>query len=514
MTTAMDSDKKKNIWKKTAAAALIVAAVTLLLFAACRRLDMDGYLLPAWTKPYQRDAAACGPGRAFWETRTVQDDIRIELSRKKVTVTGSEDLHWTSPDGVLVQDVLYEDIDRDGERELILLCWRRGSYGEHMPFWVEKNDNDWGQHIFIYDYLRDNTVYPSKVHPIWMSSAIPMNIIGFSFDERNQAIYITQDGGTISGWAWLSWGLELISEQSEVSFLCAGDLLIHGPIYGRALADGSFDFLFDIARFDPELTKRFQKTDIAAIGAESPLVTDSPLFGSYPSFGTPAFLAEAVGNAGFDLAVCATNHALDRGMNGIDTTLSAYGNAGVRAIGTQGSGDQSAYRPYEIINREGIRFALLSYTYGINGLSLPEESPYAVHLLPEEEELRADLALARADADCVLVFVHWGTEYASEPDEMQQAYTKIFLEEGVDVVIGTHPHVVQPYEVLTAEGRGSAAGSGTHRMLVYYSLGNFISANADPAQNSGALASFTIKKDGDHIEITDPELIPIETICD
>ena len=482
---------------------MIVAAVTLLLYATYRRLDMDGYLLPVWTKPYQKDAAACGQGRSFWVSRSISDDIQIELSRKKVTVTDPEDFRWTSPDGVLVQDVLYEDIDRDGERELILLCWRRGSFGDHMPFWVEKNDNDWGQHIFIYDYLPDNTVYPSKIHPIWMSSAIPMSITGFSFDESIRAIYISEDGGYITGWAWLSWGLELISEQSSVTFLCAGDLMIHEPVYGKALAVSSFDFLFDSARFDPELVKRIQKTDVTTIGAESPLVMDSPLFGGYPSFGTPGFLAEAVGSAGFDIAVCATNHALDRGMNGIDTTIFSYEDAGVMTIGTQGSHDQEAYRPYEILDREGIRFALLSYTYGTNGLSLPEDAPYAVHLLPEEEALRADLALARADADCVIVFVHWGTEYASEPDEMQQAYTKIFLEEGVDVVIGTHPHVVQPCEVLTDSG---------HRMLVFYSLGNFISANQDPAQNSGALACFTVRKDESGVEITDQELIPIDTI--
>ena len=89
----------------------------------------------------------------------------------------------------------------------------------------------------------------------------------------------------------------------------------------------------------------------------------------------------------------------------------------------------------------------------------------------------------------------------------QQAFAQILLEEGVDVVIGTHPHVVEPYEVLT-----NGSGTDSHSMLVFYSLGNFISANQDPDQNSGALAAFTIKRAGDRIEITDPQLISIDTI--
>ena len=384
MTTAADS-KKKTVLKKTAAAILLVAAACLLIYAIYRRLDQSGCLLPSWTKPYQRDEPLVGPGRAFWEEKTLIGEIRAELKNKKVTVrdTSSEEADkvlWTSPKGVLVQDILLCDIDHDSADELILLCWRRGSFGEHMPFWVKKNDHDWGQHIFIYDYVPDRPAYPEKIHPIWMSSAIPMKITSFSFDENMQAIYITEDGGRITGWAWLSWGLEMISEESSVSFLCAGDLVIHEPIYARALsrqasgADNGFDFLFEA---------ELPHADVAAIGQETPLVKDSFQFGGFPSFGTPDFLAESVSKAGFDIAVCATNHALDRGLSGIDSTIASYQEVGVRTIGTQSSTNQSAFRPYDILERKGIRFALLSFTYGTNGLSLPKDAPYAVHLLPE-----------------------------------------------------------------------------------------------------------------------------------
>ncbi|MBR3392761.1 MAG: CapA family protein [Firmicutes bacterium] len=514
MTTAADS-KKKTVLKKTAATILLVAAACLLIFGIYRALDQSGCLLPSWTKPYQQDEALVGPGRAFWEEKTLIGEIRAELKNKKVTVRDmsseeADKVLWTSPKGVLVQDILLCDIDHDSADELILLCWRRGSFGEHMPFWVKKNDHDWGQHIFIYDYVPDRPAYPEKIHPIWMSSAIPMKITSFSFDESMQAIYITEDGGRITGWAWLSWGLEMISEESSVSFLCAGDLVIHEPIYARALSrqasgeENGFDFLFEA---------ELPHADVETIGQETPLVKDSFQFGGFPSFGTPAFLAESVSKAGFDIAVCATNHALDRGLSGIDSTIASYQEAGVRTIGTQSSTNQSAFRPYDILERKGIRFALLSFTYGTNGLSLPKDAPYAVHLLPDLSDpdgtaaFRSSLQQARQDADCVLVFVHWGTEYAETPDKTQQAYAQIFLEECVDVVIGTHPHVIEPYEVLTA---GSSADS--HSMLVFYSLGNFISANQDPQENNGALAAFTVQKIGDKLQITNTELISVDTI--
>ncbi len=497
---------KTSASRKQKAVGLILTVLIILLggLAMFRLLDQRGLFLPSWTK--QQNAK--DPG-GIWKNRSLSgDSLRLELSSKKAAVSVGENPIWTSPKEVLVQDLLYEDIDRDGAKEIILLCWRRGSFGEHRPFWVSANDNRWGQHIFIYDYAPENTVYPNPVHAIWMSSAIPMDITAISYDPSRQALYVRETDERITGWAWLSWGLEMVSEESSVSFLCAGDLLVHEPIYAYGLSyTETFDFLF---QQEDGLPQRIRSADVAVLGQETPLVDDPLLYGGYPDFGTPWTVGEAAANAGFDIASCATNHALDRGMKGIDITLKTYRDNDVLPLGIQGTDEQARWIPYQLLTRQGIRFALFSLTYGTNGRPMPASSPYAVHLLPDPEDgealekLRTALKTAREEADCVIVFAHWGTEYENQPDELQQFYSDLFLQAGVDVVVGSHPHVIQPMETLTAENG--------HVMLIYYSLGNLISGNQDPAQNSGALGCFNIKKAGDEILITDSELVKIDSI--
>ena len=140
---------------------------------------------------------------------------------------------------------------------------------------------------------------------------------------------------------------------------------------------------------------------------------------------------------------------------------------------------------------EALTIAFLNYTYGTNGISLPDNMPYAVDLLDEEKVL-ADISLAEELADFTVVCPHWGTEYRLTPDAYQQRWNNLFLENGVDLVIGTHPHVIEPVEMLT-----DASG---HRMLVYYSLGNYVnwtSSEGDGIANRmvGGMADVTISLD-------------------
>ena len=211
-------------------------------------------------------------------------------------------------------------------------------------------------------------------------------------------------------------------------------------------------------------------------------------------FGTPAEAGEAILAAGFDVVSCASNHALDKGTGAIDRTAALYREAGVLCPGIQPVSDGS-YQPYVLLERGGITCALLSYTQSTNGHALPEEAPYVLHTLDDEDQVRRDLAAAGAAADFVLVFVHWGTEYAAEPDEFQLRWASLFADCGVDVVLGTHPHVLQRWEWV--------AGEGGHRTLVYYSLGNFISAQTDEACRRGGLACFTLSRVGERCTVTD-----------
>jgi poly-gamma-glutamate synthesis protein (capsule biosynthesis protein) len=144
---------------------------------------------------------------------------------------------------------------------------------------------------------------------------------------------------------------------------------------------------------------------------------------------------------------------------------------------------------------------MLNYTYGTNGKQIPDENQYAVHLLDDEEQIKSDIKSAKENADIVIIFPHWGTENSTEIDENQEKWTDIFLESGADVVIGTHPHVLQPYEVLTS--------STGHQMLIYYSIGNYISAQSEQTSQKGGIATFTISLTTSGYKVTNYDLTPL-----
>lgn len=425
-----------------------------------------------------------------WKNRTVFDNTeqyQVVLERKEVQVILDDKVLWNSPGDVKVQDVLLCDIDRDMQDELILLCWKIGRYGKHMPFWVEKDENAWSQHIFVYEC---NT---QEIRPKWMSSYIGQDVEAMQ-DNGKAAPYtrlwLTEPCGVTSSWRWDSWGFT--KEDSEISFVAFGDNIIHEPIYRYGLQqEEGFSFLYE------NIKDIISDSDVSIINQETPLTDNPAMYGDYPRFGTPVEVGEAIVEAGFDVVTCATNHALDRGVDGIDFTKNFFVESDITCLGIQ-SQDETEYQPYEIIARNGIRFALLNYTYGTNGIAVTESNPYMVHLLDDEDRICNDIEKARAEADFVIVFVHWGTENSEEIDAFQQKWTKLFLGNKVDVVIGTHPHVLQSYEVLTDD-------SG-HRMLIYYSLGNYISAQSEKECSRGGMAEFTVSLTPAGYEITEYDL--------
>ncbi len=437
------------------------------------------------------------PGWITWENGTLWDADRqyeVILAHKKVKVRQKDNVIWTSPGGLKVQQVQVNDIDNDGQDELILLCWRIGKYGKSRPFWVERNEQKWSQHIAVYEYDGE------KVKTKWMASDIGFEVCQIRADERKEhsagpdnRLFLTDRKGQLTCWFWDSWGFT--KETTEVSFVVFGDNLIHKPIYQYGLYhDEKFSFLYK------NMKETITESDISVINQETPLTDNPARYGDYPQFGTPVQVGEAISDAGFDVVTCATNHALDQGMTGIDFTRQFLEDADILCLGIQ-STDEKVYQPYDIIVRNGIRTAMLNYTYGTNGIRIPEKSPNAVHLLEDEERIRADISKAKAESDFVVVFVHWGTEYAEKPDDFQKKWTQIFLECGVDVTVGTHPHVLQPYELLRDD-------SG-HEMLVYYSIGNYISAQSEKSCVKGGMAEFTVSLTKDGYRITEYGLKPL-----
>lgn len=438
------------------------------------------------------------PGWIVWESGTVGDAsgrYTATLEHGQVTVICDDSVIWTSPKELRVQQILFGDADNDREEELILLCWKIGRFGESRPFWVEKDERKWSQHLYLYKCGQE------KVKPRWMSSYIGQNVTEVSVkrEEREDSpgsrnrLFLTDPAGKVSSWIWTSWGFT--KEETEVSFAAFGDNLIHEPIYRYGLHnDGNFDFLYESIR---ELIER---NDVAVLNQETPLTDDPAMYGDYPRFGTPVHVGEAIVNAGFDVVTCGTNHALDRGAAGITFTKHFFEEQGLVCLGIQAE-EEREYRPYAVIVRNGIRIAMFNYTYGTNGIRIPEENPYMVHLLEDEDKIREEIRLAKEESDCVLVFAHWGTEYEEEPDAFQEKWAQIFLECGVDVVIGTHPHILQPCELLRDE-----AG---HEMLVYYSIGNFVSAQYEQSCVKGGAAEFTVSLTKDGYRVTQYSLQPL-----
>ena len=243
-----------------------------------------------------------------------------------------------------------------------------------------------------------------------------------------------------------------------------------------------------------------KESDIAVINQETPLVDEPALYGDYPRFGTPVQVGKAIANAGFDVVTCATNHALDRGAEGINTTKAFFEKEDMKCLGIQSEGETD-YHPYEILVRNGVRFALLNYTYGTNGIRPPEENPNMVHLLDDKIKITNDIKMAKAESDFVIVFVHWGTEYAEEPDAFQLKWTQLFADCKVDVVVGTHPHMIQPYEILRDDDG--------HEMLIYYSIGNYISAQPEESCVKGGMASFTVSLTPEGYKVTEYGFLPL-----
>ena len=434
-----------------------------------------------------------------WNSRTLSDasgQCEVDLKHRAVKVTYDSSVIWTSPKDIKVQDAMSCDIDGDGADELVLLCWKIGRFGTSKPFWVEEDEETWSQHIFVYSYGEEG------VRPKWMSSYIGVDAVAISATSGGgmQHLLLTEPDGRVSSWVWDSWGFT--KEDTDISFVVFGDNLIHEPIYQYGLhnSDNSFYFLYE----NKEIKKVIKQSDVAVINQETPLTDEPSRYSGYPRFGTPVEVGEALVEADFDVVTCATNHALDQGVAGIDFTKSFFDSHDIMCIGIQ-SEKEKAYRPYEVLTKNGVRFALFNYTYGTNGVMPPENKAYILHILEDEEKVKADLAAARDEADFVLVFVHWGTEYAEQPDEFQRKWSEVFLEGKADVVIGTHPHVLQPYEILRDD-------SG-HEMLVYYSLGNYISAQQEKSCVKGGMAQFTVSLTQDGCKVTEYSLQPLVITC-
>ncbi|MDO4289774.1 MAG: CapA family protein [Eggerthellaceae bacterium] len=259
----------------------------------------------------------------------------------------------------------------------------------------------------------------------------------------------------------------------RVSFVAVGDNLPEISIanWADSLAGEAGDGTYDYAPAYAPVKSYIEGADLAYVSQEVHLGGEDIGPRGWPSFNTTDSMADAIVSTGFDLVASASNHAYDWGTFGaIEHSRSIWDAQPVAFTGTATSAEQAA--ELALVERNGITFALLNYTYGVNGFSQADLPAYTVNLI-DEDRIRADVAQAKEAADVVLVAMHWGTENLMEADEDQLRWAQLLADLEVDMVIGSHPHVIGPLAWVE--------GATGHRTLVAYSLGNFLSNHNSPA---------------------------------
>ena len=276
----------------------------------------------------------------------------------------------------------------------------------------------------------------------------------------------------------------------KLSLLFIGDIMGHDEQIWSAenRETHAFDYNDVFSYVKPLITE----ADIAIANFEVTL--GGPPYMGYPQFSSPPALAAACKNAGIDYMVTANNHAADRGKKGIEGTIARLDSLGIPHTGTFiNSASRDSLYPL-MIKKNGISLALLNYTYGTNGITVPD--PVIVNIL-DKNAITADIKKARSrNPDITILFLHWGTEYDTVPSKMQTDLADYFFSLGVDLIIGSHPHVLQKM-VWSKNANGGKDG------VVVYSMGNFISNQRKPKTDGGAIVRIEITKTGNDIKISD-----------
>ncbi len=288
---------------------------------------------------------------------------------------------------------------------------------------------------------------------------------------------------------------------TKISLIMAGDILAHEGVYNSGLqSDGTynFDHLFAHVKSD------IQSADMAIVNQEVILGGTEMGLSAYPLFNSPQELGDSLVNAGFNIILHATNHTLDKGEQGVENTINFWetNHPDTAYLGIHNSREDYDSNSVYFYTKNDITVSVLNYTYGTNGIPLPQDKPYIINLL-NEDKVKADMAYAKENSDFMVVCPHWGTEYRLEPDESQLKWAQFFADNGADLVIGTHPHVIEPVTTLT--------GIDGNKTLVFYSLGNFVSNQDTVNTMLGAMAKVTISNSGGKAHIEKYSAEPVVT---
>jgi poly-gamma-glutamate capsule biosynthesis protein CapA/YwtB (metallophosphatase superfamily) len=269
--------------------------------------------------------------------------------------------------------------------------------------------------------------------------------------------------------------------SGKITLLFAGDIMGHDQQIRSAENQETHTFNYDSVF--TYIRDRISEADIA-IGNLEVTLAGRPYRG-YPQFSSPPELALGCKNAGFDFLVTANNHSNDRRKNGILRTIHTLDSLGIPHTGTFTDKDQRDSVYPAVIRKNGFTFSILNYTYGTNGIAV---TPPVVVNLTDTLLIKADIQEAKVQSpDVIIAILHWGTEYDTIPSHSQEDLADFMLERGVDIIIGSHPHVLQKMIWIKSDEKDK------DRVIVY-SLGNFVSNQNRPGTDGGAMVRITLEK--------------------
>ena len=293
-------------------------------------------------------------------------------------------------------------------------------------------------------------------------------------------------------------------EPTDVTFTLSaiGDIMCHNTQYIDAYNEDSdtydFSYVFD------DISLYTKTADICVGNLETTFAGEEVGYSSYPTFNTPDSLAYELKDIGVDVLSTAGNHALDKGFDGLSRTIDTLNSADIAHLGTYKTEEDQNKTLIKYV--KGIKIAFVNYTYGTNGITVPSDKQFCVNLI-DEDLMKKQLDSAKEEnPDIIIACMHWGNEYKTTQNSTQEELADFLFQNGVDVILGTHPHVLEPMEKRTVTLEDGTTKDG----FVIYSLGNFIAdQNAEYTRDSIILNLDITKHIDGTITIDNYEYVPI-----
>lgn len=303
---------------------------------------------------------------------------------------------------------------------------------------------------------------------------------------------------------------EKIQEEEKpkdiiINLVATGDVMCHTTNFNAAYDNETKEY--DFTSVFANISKYITKADIAIGNLETTFAGKDRGYTGYPTFNSPSALGVALKNIGIDVLSTANNHSLDKGYTGIVSTLDKLDEIGIDHMGTARSEEEQNKVLVKDVN--GIKIAFLSYTYGTNGIPVPAGKEYSVNLIDKDLILKQINLAKEQNVDIICASMHWGDEYKQKQNKKQEELADYLFQNGVDIIIGNHAHVVEPMEK-----RKIALEDGTEKeVFVVYALGNFISGQTIEHTKSTVILDMNIRKNGENGKITIDSINYIPVYC-